>query len=40
MQYFFAMHYDTSINSVSGQNYPISTMLEDFKGDLKIHAIP
>ena len=40
MQYFFAMHYDTSNNLDFGQNYPITTMLEDFKGDLKIHTIP
>ena len=40
MQYFFAMDYDTSNDSNFGQNYPTSTMLEDFKGDLKIHTIP
>ena len=40
MQYFFAMDYDTSNDSIFGQNYPITTMLEDFKGDLKIHTIP
>ena len=40
MQYFFAMHYDTSSNSVFGHNQQITNMLEDFKGDLKIHTIP
>ena len=40
MQYFFAMHYDTSDNFDLGQNYPITTMLDDFKGELKIHMIP
>ena len=40
MQYFFALHYDTSSNSVFSQNQLITDMLEDFNGDLKIHTIP